>query len=184
VAVWSDDRNGERESDIFGARFLADGSRAPGWPDTGLVLCAAPGIQRNPVVGPDGAGGVVVAWEDWRSGADIYDQVVNARGEIDPADMLPSPSPIRLAMASDNPVRRGMMSFTLVLDFDGSVTADVVDVAGRRLARIADGQFSAGHHTLLWNGLDANGARVPPGVRFLRVRGPAGDRALTFVMLQ
>jgi hypothetical protein len=50
------------------SRFLADGTRAPGWPDTGRAVCAIDSAQSAPIVAADGAGGAIVAWEDRRDG--------------------------------------------------------------------------------------------------------------------
>ena len=72
IVVWKDDRSGN--FDIYAQRVLEDGTIAPGWPDTGLVVCSASGDQQHPVAVSDGAGGAIVCWEDRRSGTsyDIY----------------------------------------------------------------------------------------------------------------
>jgi hypothetical protein len=79
-----------READWATANVVAtlvtpSGSIAPGWPDSGLVLCAAPGRQDMPTTVEDGQGGLYAVWRDYRddpSGetrSDIYAQRV-ARG--------------------------------------------------------------------------------------------------------
>jgi Secretion system C-terminal sorting domain len=52
------------------------------WPLDGVVLCTAANSQYTPTIVPDGAGGAIVTWHDYRSGtnADIYAQRVNASG--------------------------------------------------------------------------------------------------------
>ena len=53
----------------------------PNAPTVNVPVCTSAGDQWNPVVAPDGSGGAVVAWYDWRSGnADIYAQKYNATG--------------------------------------------------------------------------------------------------------
>ncbi len=52
------------QGDIYMARLAPDGTRPPGWPDTGLPIHAAPGSQWYPRLCPDGAGGVLAVWRD------------------------------------------------------------------------------------------------------------------------
>src|SRR5258707_5419304 len=56
------------------------------WVDNGVPVCTAPGGQDIPLVAPDGAGGVFVAWRDLRNGnqADVYVQHLTATGYIAP----------------------------------------------------------------------------------------------------
>ena len=77
IVVWEDSRYGERN--IYAQRL--DSLGAHQWPDTGVVICAAPGHQYGPVAAPDGAGGAVIAWNDERGGnSDIYAQRVDGTG--------------------------------------------------------------------------------------------------------
>jgi hypothetical protein len=56
------------------------------WPSDGAPVCTAPSSQLTPVAVADGAGGVIVAWYDFRGGnADIYAQRLLASGLPDPA---------------------------------------------------------------------------------------------------
>jgi hypothetical protein len=62
-------------------------SATPAWtawpnnPISNVPVCTAAGDQWNPVTVSDGAGGVVIAWYDWRSGtADVYAQRLNQYG--------------------------------------------------------------------------------------------------------
>jgi hypothetical protein len=78
--AWSEARNDT--SDIFVQHVLPDGSLAPGWPADGLAVCAAAGTQVLPTIAADGAGGVLVSWQDHRSGTewDVYAQHVGGDG--------------------------------------------------------------------------------------------------------
>ena len=90
--VWTDERNSPTGSndDIFLQRVTASGAIAPGWPADGLALCLASGTQGAEYITPDGLGGVIVAWRDYRNqvpggtDADIYAQRVLADGTIAP----------------------------------------------------------------------------------------------------
>jgi hypothetical protein len=52
------------------------------------------------------------------------------------------------------------------------VRLEAFDLAGRRLATLADGAFAAGEHTLHWDLRDRAGAPVPAGLCFLRLETP------------
>lgn len=59
----------------------------PTSPKESLPVCIAPGVQSSAQVVSDGAGGVIVVWQDSRSGTnyDIYAQRVLASGVVDPS---------------------------------------------------------------------------------------------------
>jgi len=76
LIVWSDDRNGVRNRDVFVQRV----GRGAIWPSfiwDGIAVCTADSAQVDPCVADDGAGGFYVAWTDGRNagtGSDIYVQ--------------------------------------------------------------------------------------------------------------
>jgi hypothetical protein len=72
--------------DIYAQRVLASGAVDPAWPADGRALCSASGSQITARIVSDGAGGAIVAWDDYRAGPDdIYAQRVLASGVVDPA---------------------------------------------------------------------------------------------------
>jgi hypothetical protein len=79
IVVWEDQRTSTFSSDIFAQRVNASGT--PVWTPDGIALCTASGLQRAGSTVPDGLGGAIAAWEDWRLGsADIYAQRVDSLG--------------------------------------------------------------------------------------------------------
>jgi hypothetical protein len=78
IVAWADARDGNR--DIYVQRISPDGLLL--WAPGGVALSAAAGDQANPTIIADGAGGAIVTWHDFRSGAtyDIYAQQVSAAG--------------------------------------------------------------------------------------------------------
>jgi hypothetical protein len=75
IVTWYDQRNGNTNNDIYAQRISAGGSIP--WPADGVAISTTPGHQEVPAIVPDGAGGAIIAWEDYRSGAyDIYAQRV------------------------------------------------------------------------------------------------------------
>ena len=83
--VWEDRRGSA--SDIYAQRVTSEGSIAAGWPADGRALCTATQDQVTPVLAPDGAGGVFVAWVDYRAGGanpDLYLQRLTGAGAVSP----------------------------------------------------------------------------------------------------
>ncbi|MCU0640276.1 MAG: T9SS type A sorting domain-containing protein [Candidatus Krumholzibacteria bacterium] len=79
IVTWEDSISGS--PDIYAQRVNASG--AVQWTADGVALCMAPGLQWNPKIISDSAGGAIVAWQDNRSGSwDIYTQWVNASGAV------------------------------------------------------------------------------------------------------
>ncbi len=93
IIVWQDYRNGN--SDIFAQKM--DYAGAPLWQADGVAVCKAPAGQFAPQLIPDGSGGAIIVWHDYRSGKgeDIYAQRVDASGnplwEIDGVPISTAP---------------------------------------------------------------------------------------------
>jgi hypothetical protein len=79
---------------------------------------------------------------------------------------LASPG-ISLSEARPNPFgAETMIRFSIQRRME--IKAAVYDVRGRLVARILDGDYAAGRHTLIWDGKDSDGMDVPQGVYFCR----------------
>ena len=79
-----------------------------------------------------------------------------------------------------NPSTR--LRFTLAQG--GWVKAQVVDAAGRRVALLADGPFTAGEHVLSWQGRDAGSRTVASGVYWLRLESEEGSAVRRLLLLK
>lgn len=74
--TWQDNRSGV-DYDIYAQHVTSYGTWL--WGDGGIVVCNAAGHQYNPQIVADGSGGIIVTWQDRRSGAfDIYTQHFDA----------------------------------------------------------------------------------------------------------
>ncbi len=73
------------------------------------------------------------------------------------------------AVPRPNP-SRGETTVDLELGVSARVVLDVFDARGRRVKRIADEWFAAGHHEVIWRGDDERGLAVGSGVYFIRVQ--------------
>jgi len=87
IVAWADSRNLANSYDIYAHHLLGSGVD-PAWPLGGAPICSAPGLQWNPAIAPDMAGGGIVTWEDGRSSgtrSDIYAQHILSSGTVDPS---------------------------------------------------------------------------------------------------
>jgi hypothetical protein len=73
---------------------------------------------------------------------------------------------VSLAQNVPNPAPRGATAIAFELPRAGAVTLAIYDVAGRRIARLVDGELPAGPHQATWDGRDEGGRSVPAGVYF------------------
>ncbi len=87
----------------------------------------------------------------------------------------PPPTDLALAVSGRHPAP-GAARLRFSLPTAQRVTLTVHDLAGRRVATLAEGEFSAGHHEASF-ARRADGATAGPGVYFARLT--AGDQSLT-----
>jgi Zn-dependent metalloprotease len=83
--------------------------------------------------------------------------------------------PVRFALAGalPNPTRAGVSVAYSVPAPGARVAIQVFDVRGRLASTLVDGTKPAGRHTAVWDGRDAGGTPVAPGIYFIRME--AGD---------
>src|SRR5262249_1614565 len=85
----------------------------------------------------------------------------------------PPPAPAaRVALSSrPNPAHRSAkLEFQLATD--ESVSLTLYDLQGREVRLLANGSFTAGTHSIPWDGLNANGRPGAAGLYLVRLRGP------------
>jgi hypothetical protein len=66
IATWQDERGGFFQSDIYAQRLNATG--AAQWASDGIAVASAASVQASPALVPDGAGGTIMTWADYRGG--------------------------------------------------------------------------------------------------------------------
>jgi hypothetical protein len=94
----------------------------------------------------------------------------------------PAASTIELAGAPNPLVESTALRFTLATS--GRARLAVYDASGRRVAKLVDGSTSAGPHTARWNGADAAGRRVKPGLYLCRLETDAESRSIKLMVLR
>lgn len=86
-------------------------------------------------------------------------------------DSVPKVSRERPLLIAPNPFNpRTEISF--YVGMGGSVSVDIYDVRGRRVAGLLSRDLSVGPHAAVWEGTDHSGRQVASGVYFVRVRTP------------
>nr|MBP8137217.1 hypothetical protein [Candidatus Eisenbacteria bacterium] len=60
----------------------------------------------------------------------------------------------------------------------------IYDITGREVTRLAGGAMAQGRHSLVWNGSDASGRRMAPGVYQYRLRTPTLDEQRSVVIVR
>lgn len=86
--AFQDYRANDNRVHLYGQRITAAGTVAPGWPVTGYPVSIAPQNQDHAQLVPDGSGGAIYVWQDWRvafppdipNNTDIYAQRMSAGG--------------------------------------------------------------------------------------------------------
>lgn len=77
IIVWDDNRNGSLE--IYAQRVDASGDAQ--WITDGVSVCTDAAVTFTFPITPDGAGGVIITWRDFRNfNHEIYAQRINASG--------------------------------------------------------------------------------------------------------
>lgn len=167
------------ETDWFELRMQHVRSGAvPAWPEDGITLATATdGDQLSPVLVPS-AGGAIALWQDHRHYAtawrDLYAMRVDSTGALG-LPLLdvtrPLSAGVSFAAPRPNPARAGSrVALEFSLPTASRVEVSLHDVAGRRVATLADGAFAAGTHVVR---LDAGA--LTPGLYFARLRSPGAD---------
>ena len=89
----------------------------------------------------------------------------------------------RLAPAYPNPFNP---STTIVFDVGRTreLGLSIHDLRGRRVADLARGVFTAGRHTVPWQGRDGAGRAVPSGVYLVRLHGPGFEATQTVTLVK
>ncbi len=145
----------------------------------GVVLVDSRYMQDQVCVVPDGTGGVLTTWNDWRAstghqeGDDVYVMRIGDGYSMSVADRPSNermPGLWSLASAYPNPFNSTTkISFTTPVRAELKVT--IFDALGREVTALANGVREAGEHTLTWNSNDSFGRPVVSGMYFYEIQG-------------
>jgi hypothetical protein len=167
---WDDYRDGQSSYQIYAQHLNASGAVMEGWQSQGQLVCGAANDQLQPTIASDLAGGAVISWYDYRSGAaDIYAYRIPSSGMTVGVPAGQDPGLDRLQVFP-NPMR-SLATIQFGLPRRARVSLEVVELAGRRVRVLArDERREPGMHSMTWDGRDAAGRPVPGGVYLLVLR--------------
>jgi hypothetical protein len=177
--AWADHRHGEPEVHV-----MSDSGGGDWGPDN--RISGGIGASTLPTLGADGSGEVCAVWTDLRDGnSEVY---FRNRYGIDTNVEIASPGarvmgPVVLSAPSPSPFRADTR-FEFALPAPAFVTVRVFDFAGREVRTLAEGFRSAGTHDVAWDGKNASGRDVAPGVYFIRCETPGGEDARRIVRIR
>ena len=157
--VWMSDRNGNW--DVWCARYMSPLGWSSPWP-----VATDTGPDINPDVACDSSGNVFSVWQNLTDGN--WD--INATSWPTTGVSEQPATGLERLVVQPNPAR-AHVRFVLPR---GSVGATVTDAAGRRVCELR----SASGRELVWNGRDAGGRQVAPGVYLVRVPGSSTSKIL------
>lgn len=174
---------------LFGSRVTAAAQVPAAFPDTGLSLCTLSGDQFPVSLVSDGSNGAFLMWEDHRDyGANLVDVyvtrftregVVGSTVDVVPPQVLPG---LTMSAPRPNPATARTW-FDLTLPAAARARVEVLDLTGRLLAVLHDGELAAGTHVLHWDGRDRGRHLVPPGVYLVRARAANAAAARRIVRM-
>jgi spore coat protein A len=165
------------ESLVLDGKARDPGANEDGWKDTVVAL---PGEVTRVIAHFDREGRYVwhchiLSHEDHEMMRPYYVGPMPANGG--PHAKTAGPS-ARMALEQNQPNPfNPMTQIRFSLERSQHAKLRVFDVAGRLVRTLADREFAAGQHVMLWDGKDDAGLQVSSGVYFYRLLG--GERVLT-----
>lgn len=163
-----------------------DPSLALAWGPGGAKAAHSAGTNFGPRAVEDGRGGAILGWKDWGVAweSDVFAARLDALGQPGTAGVPPRTAPAALALsAGPSPARTGgAITLRIAMPTPGTARIELLDVSGRRVALLRGSAGAPGVLTLRWDGRDAAGRSVPPGLYFARAEA-AGRTAFARVAI-
>ncbi len=164
LVTWLDRRTGEKTP----YRQIFDPALLPIQGNTPVYVEAGPFMQK-PVAGAAYGRGIFV-WADAReNGLNVYGSLVYySPTDVDDGEKI-LPSAYELAQNYPNPFNPStIVQFSLPRA--SHVSISVFNLLGQRIRVLADGNYPAGIHKLVWDGKSDQGYSVASGVYFYRMQ--------------
>jgi hypothetical protein len=160
------------------------------WTPGGVAVSTARDEQLHICLVPDGIGGAIIAWEDYRLGgylADhhVYAQRVRPDGQLGvPTSVRDTPSAgaLHLGMPTPNP-NNDAVRVSLMMEGGMPVELRVYDVQGREVWSRVD-TLPAGESFVVIPGTDRSGRTLPQGVYFISARSAGATATRKFTLLR
>ncbi len=117
--------------------------------------------------------------------ADFYGNIVNVDfySDVDEDDEQPIPGTYRLLQNHPNPFNP-VTEIGFNLPRSTYVTLDIFNAIGEKVSNLVSCQMAAGEHSVIWNGLNADGDRAGSGVYFYRLKTSDFTEARKMILLK
>jgi hypothetical protein len=178
ISWWNYTRNG----DIFAQRVDLSGNIQ--WVDSGACVSVNPFNQDEMQMIPDGNGGAILAWNDYRSydtnSTDIYAQKINGNGVLGNAtgvnkEKIFAPASFSLNQNYPNPfITETRIGFQVIKS--GCVTLKVYNAAGQEVSTLVNMVMEPGNHSVIFDA-----SQLPAGVYYYSLQ--LGDENTTRQMI-
>jgi len=177
VIVWTDTRF--MDYNLYAQRVNAAGTRL--WASDGAILILAASGQTGPSPVTDGAGGVIAAWNDTRSGNfDVYANRITGGG-ITPTAVGDTPAVARASLGQNHPNPfNPSTTIEYTLTARTPVKIEIFDATGARVASLDEGMREPGTHRAQWNASPT----VSSGVYFYRLAGAPASESRKMVLIK
>ncbi len=177
IVVWTDTRT--NDYNLYAQRINTFGTRL--WNLAGAPVIIATSGQTGPAPVPDGSGGVIVGWNDTRSGAlDVYANRITGGGIIPTAvGNTPAVAGVSLGQNHPNPFNPST-TIEYTLTARTPVKIDIFDATGARVATLDEGAREPGTYRAQWNA----SAHVSSGVYFYRLAGVPAAESRKMVLIK
>lgn len=171
--VWADNRNTSDFYNLYAQHLNSSGVKQ--WTTSGVAVTTATDYQLYPTLASDGVGGLLVAWEDKRTGDyDIYAQNVCAAGNLGECNTS-------IAEQHTGTLKAFVNQEELTVQFStmNETNADLVltDLSGKVV-------WSQGKVNLQGNSHTANIGSIASGIYMLSLHGQNGSRAVKMLINQ
>ncbi len=130
-------------------------------------------------VSDDMPSGLVLITNDGRIPMNSMDKIVLPAGEY--KIVLKNSVPERFTVSAHPNPFNSSTSIRVSAPSDGYATISIYSIDGKQIETLWEGNLSAGEHTYVWDGKNANGSQVSAGIYFVRTR--FGDSVSTLRIL-
>jgi len=134
-------------------------------------LSRASGGSMLPCVAANSGGNPCVVWTDLRDGnSEIYFRASSDLSAVPPVTPYPAETGfVHMGKPYPQP-SLASTKVTLAVERTSKVAIEIFDVEGNLVRGVQKGTYGPGVYTVSWNGENARGARVCPGVYFISCR--------------
>jgi hypothetical protein len=167
--------------DIYGQRINASG--VVQWVANGVIISNATSSQNYSSATSDGKGGAIIAWNDFRSGSDIYAQQINTNGILgniitgvkEQPSMIPN---LNLQQNYPNPFKQSTL-IKYEIGIREMVSLKVYDLFGKEIKILVNEEKAAGNYEV-----NFDTSQLPPGNYFYKLQAGSSIETKKMILMK